>query len=789
MAKYEDDKFVTLDNEFEQIQNCIGMYISSGGSAGALHLFKELFANALDECNNEKSPAHKIKVVFDKYTQQITVSDDGRGIPFDHMVDACTRKHAGTKVGELHKLNKKSAGCNGVGITVTIAFSDIFKMTCKRGKQMKSIMFDHCKMIEGEVEKLKKEEWGTTVTFIPSEKYLGEYHISEDDLIEWFRHMSYIIDPDIEISFFVVDGEEIIFAREFRSSSLADNVKYFSSSLEFEPITINYESEDLDVGFSFSYDKSLSDSITESYCNYVITVDGGYHEMACKRALIDFLVKTAHKEDPDAKYEVTQEDVKKGLIMVVNGNYASVILGGQTKTKVENKEIVADAKPALMEGLKNYFSTNNSQLSKIISYLRQMARIRMETYKIKGIKPPKIISVFDEADIKDYYGVSDRSYKGYKELIITEGDSASGAIRNVRNPKFQAVYTTQGVMKNCAELSFADIAKSRVPHDLARILGVEIGPNADISNLRFNKIICMQDADADGYNIKSLVCTYLIVTMPQLIEEGRLYSAVPPLYVIGDSSMKKYKNKIKKNFLFDKHEYQNTINNIIADNVRIWFDTDRTDGQELSKGEIKAWLSLNRQYLNLLDTLSKKTAIHSDIIEDVCDVLIQTSSDVLIKTLLEQDFDELKYDIPTQSLSGSYKFEDYYLIMDDLFKSISQEFSELLASNPALYLRMKNRNTSEDDTWERYTIGQALRKIHGTFNLDITQRFKGLGEVNQQLLFYTTLNPKIRKLVRLTMEDRQKAMEDVILLHGKKEVEGRRQILLGKEVSIDDIDN
>jgi DNA gyrase subunit B len=344
-------------------------------------------------------------------------------------------------------------------------------------------------------------------------------------------------------------------------------------------------------------------------------------------------------------------------------------------------------------------------------------------------------------------------------------------------------------MKNCAELSFADIAKSRVPHDLAQILGVEIGPHADITNLRFDKIICLQDADADGYNIRSLVCTYLIVTMPQLIEEGKLYTGVPPLYTLSDASAKKYKSKIKKNFLFDKHEYQTLINDIIADNIQLCFETE--DGANiLTRGETKAWLTLNRQYPSLLEELSKKTAIHPDIIEQVCDVIIAQSCDEKpdIKSEIEKRFDEMTYDVSTKSLQGSYKYEDYYLIIDDLFISIADNFIKLLAQNASLFVAYHNKN-DDAGIWTRTTIGHALNDIHGKYALDITQRFKGLGEVNSQLLFYSTLNPKIRKLVRLTMDDRQKAMEDVLLLHGKKEVDGRRNILLGKDVSIDDIDN
>ena len=797
--KYEDDKFVTVDNEFEQIALCRGMYISAGGTAGAVHLFKECFNNALDECNaykengEKKSPANHIIVTFNESTQEIMIQDNGRGIPFEVLDDVLTKKHTSSKIGELHKKNKESAGCNGVGLKVVIAFSEFFSIRCDRGNETKIVSFTNWKKSEGPITKNKKEIYGTTVFFKPSPKYLGEFHISDDDLLTWFRHMSYIIHPDITIDFVKKNkNDEIEYTRKFTALSLAENVKYFSSSLEFDPITIGFESDILDMEFSFSYDKTISDEITDSYANYVITVDGGYHEMLCKRTLTDFFVRAAKNADPDSKYEVFPEDCRKGLIMAINMRYALIVLGGQTKTKVENKEIIADAKPKLMENLREYFRNNNGQLQRIIQYLRQMARIRIEAYKIKGIKPPKNMTVFEEADIRDYHGVSDRNYKGYKELIITEGKSAAGAILNVRNPKYQAIYTTSGVMANTAEMTIPEMLKSRVPHDLAAILGVEIGPNADMTNLRFNKIICLQDADADGYNIKSLVCTYLITAMPQLVEEGRLYTGVPPLYTLSEGAIKRYKNKVSKSFLFDKHEYQNLCNSILCDNVKMFYDT-KEGLVPLTKGDFHRWLISNRTYLTVLDSLSKKTACHPDIIEYVCDAIIASATandkEKDFKKRIEKVLTEMKYDLETKSLSGSYKYEDYYLIIDDLFKSIAKDMIKLIAENECLTVAYINRNADEHDRPTRATTGQCLKDLLGKYNVDISQRFKGLGEVSPQLLFYSTLNPKVRKLIRLTMEDRKQAMESVLKLHGKKYAEVRKQMLLDAEVDDDDIDN
>ena len=790
--KFKDDTFVTIEDEFKQIQSCVGMYISTGGTDGAVHLFKEMFNNALDECINERSPANNITVVFNRKTQEISVADNGRGIPFEKMVEVCSKKHSSTKIGDLRQFNKKSAGCNGVGLTVTVAFSQKFVMKCDRGDKSKTIVFNNCNLTEGEIVKNKKEKYGTYVSFIPSKKYLGDFDIQVNELEEWLRHISYILPKDVTINFVVMkNDEEVDYTKTYEALSLSDNVSYFDTNgtMEFNPIEIGFESDDLDLSFAFSYDKSLSDEITESYANYVITVDGGYHVVACKRALSDFLLRECKKDNPESKYPVISEDIKRGLVMAINCDYAHPILGGQTKSKLENKEIVSDGKPKLTAIIDDYFSKNRTLLDKIIKYLRQVAKARLESYKIRGAKPPKVLSVFDEAGIANYHGVSDRNKKGYKELIITEGKSASGAILSVRNPKFQAVYTTGGVMDNCADMSFADMIKANIPRDLATILGVEIGPDADITNLRFDKIICLQDADADGYNIKSLVCCFLLVSMPKLVEEGKLYTGVPPLYNISDRSFNKYKKFMDKNFIFDKHEYQSLIGNIISTGVKIQAFNGK-DFEDMDKGEIKSWLRLNRLYLDILNALSKKTACHPDIIEVVCEALCSYTTEKVFSKKLNSVYPEMSYDSDTKSYQGIYKFKNYGIVIDDLFINMTEKLTDLIAENPAFMYRFKNANKDENDAWTSGTIGQTLAQIHDKFvDIDITQRFKGLGEVKPQLMFYSTLNPKVRKLVRLTMDDRKKVMEDLALLHGKNNAQARRDMLFAMDIEEDDLDN
>lgn len=808
--KYKDDVFEHLENEFTQIQTCVGMYIGSKGAAGAIHLFKEIFNNSLDECANENSPADWIRITLDKTTRMLTIEDNGRGIPFDKMVEVCSQKHTGTKFGR--KYNKESAGCNGVGLTVTVAFADRFEMRCDRGFEYKIISFDHCKLTEGPIMKQKKEKYGTTVSFVPSEEYLGEFEFKDEDVLDWLRHMSYIIREGIKLEFVTLKPDQSVdYVRDFSAVGLAENVKYLAHSLECDPIDVEWVTDECDIYLSFGFDKTIDYDVTDSYCNYVITCDGGYHEQACRYAITDYLVRAAKQQSPDHKYEVIPEDIRKGLIMAINCKYANVVLGGQTKTRVENKEILKDGKKGLMEAIKAYFNKNPDKLTKIINYLRQIAKVRLMSNKIKGVKSAKNMTVFEEAEIRDYYGLADRNHKGYSELIITEGLSAAGAIVAVRNSKYQAVYTTTGVLKNTTELSMEKMMQSRVPRDLIKILGCGVGKDFNINNLRFSRIILMQDADADGYNIKSLLTAFFVVWLPEIVKEGRVYTGVPPLYSLSPAAMKKYGKRVKgKSFLFDKHEFTHLLQDIIVDNVELSVFTDyKTNAknykskplEKLNKSQFKSFLTANKRYLDELQYLVKKTGCHRDILELVCNDLIAASLDTdnleakhhkydveKFKKLIEADFPEMTYDITESSLYGAYKSEDHTIIIDDLFIREAAPFIQCIMNNPSVYTLSKNKN-NPDDPLEFQTIGKFLDEIYGTYAVDIEQRFKGLGEVEPELLFYSTLNPKIRKLVRLTMDDQDEALKQIMILRGSKFAADRRQMFIDMEIDDDDLDN
>ena len=795
VTQFIDDHYEHIENELEQIQKCAGMYISTLGTEGALHLFKEIVNNSIDEANNIMSPCDKIDIYFNEANQHFIVEDNGRGIKHDKMVEFCTEKHTSTKYDRTN--NHYSAGCFGVGMKVTNAYSRVFSMKSYREGKSKLIKFVNCELTEYPEQKIKSDKHGLVINFIPSEEILGPVHVTEDMCIEWLRHMSYDMPENLTITFFAMgDDDKIKYHRVFTYVGLEANVKFLAvSKLEFEPININWaeseESGSLILKMSFSYDKSVEEEVNDSYCNFVWTFEGGYHLTTCRGALCDFMVKAARMADPDSKYPVTAADVRKGLVLSVGCKWGSVVLAGQHKSSVTSKEIDELGRKGIYGAIADFFANNNAILNKLISYYRQMSKIRLAAIQMKGIKPPKPLSVFDESEIERYIPLADSNKKGYRELIITEGKSAAGAINKTVNHEYQAIYHTQGVLKNTAELTVPQMMKSAIPRELSQILGIEPGKPFDINNFKWNKIIFLQDADADGKNIRSLVSTNLVTWYPQLIEEGRLYAGMPPLYVFPDNLVKKY--NMKKNFYYDKKEFQREYNDIVARNIRFWIIDEEGNAVEQTKREVISFLDMNKRYYEYLLKLAKtREACDPTLIEYVCDAVLRYGLDTPeLEEELHAKLPEMKYDKENRSLVGAYESEQYGLIIDEGFLVFARDFLDVMSKNESIYVAFCNKNADEKDMPQPITIGQFFNQIGAAFNITAEQRFKGLGEAEAMLMFATSLNPKTRKLIRLTMEDRDKALETVFILHGKgdKPREARRKLIREAEITIDDLDN
>lgn len=802
----QDDVYYQIKNEFDQIRSSLGMYISSGGNTGALHLLKELTNNCFDETNNDnphwKGRSKEVVIEFYESERKFVVSDNGRGIPTDILVSAVMHKHTSTKtIGISQSRNKKQAGMNGVGLTVTAALTDYMSVTTYRSKYAKTIELFDGELKEYPVVNLKDSKTGTTITIVPSETYLGPLSITTDMVEDYVRNMSYIIDPDVTLTFIcekdptAKPNKMKYISRTYKSQGLNAAVKYLSSSLEFDPVEVKFSSETFDISLAFSFDKSLDDTSIASFCNYVVTTEGGCHEAAAIRAICDYFTKEAKRQDPNSKLEVAYDDCRRGLVFAVNLEHVAPKFEGQHKTKVSNTEIITDAKRGLHSQIFKVMNNNPALLKKIINYLRQISKARQESHKIKGVSVKKNRSFLDDAAIEKFFPVANRNSSGYKELFLCEGDSAAGGILNSRNPKYQAVYTVNGVTDNVYDLSLTQLLKKKTFAELIDILGCGIGKDFNISQLRYNKIIICTDSDVDGYNITSLLLCFFYVFMPELIRQGKVYKAMPPLYLMDLKSLRRFYSG--REWLYDKVEYYTMLNTIIADNCEICLEIEPATSkrrspviQRLTRQEAMDWLGINSEYKLELDNLGKKSACSTNILETVCFLKRHTKNPTDFRKEIDKAFPEMTYDPRTYSLMGSHNGEFFSLICDTLFDKISARFMGEIENNEHLYVWYRNRKSSTDKL-KRATIGEFLDDMSKVFNVKIDQRYKGLGEADAELLFRTTTNPKYRRLIQVKITDVEHADEIFELMHGKSEKirEARRQLVDSTRLSYADIDN
>ena len=574
-----DDKIDHKENDIEKIQTKPNMYISYIGSAGSLHLAKEIINNCIDECVNDNSPGDLIEIVFDEPSNTITVSDNGRGIPPESMEVACTKLQAGSK---FERLAGGSAGENGVGLTACNALSSIFEIAVNRYGQRHKISFKEGKK-QGEIEttKIKEKGHGTTVTMQPSRFFMGDdCDINSDDLLNWIEDIHYQLSSDMTIKMTIYKrGKDAVVKRKFKNEhGLYDLVNTMTKKSITEPVHI-VDKVILDettrgkkykrfiaLELAFTHEASSIDTTTKSFCNYVTTVDGGVHEDAVKSAISSYLIKQARElvtaRDLKVIENFKSEDVLQGmtLALAVLTDYPPHF-SGQTKEKLTNPAFRKPLDVMVTKALDKYFNDEPKVLKKIVDKIKTNAKARVESSKVRKSVIKGETTNFDEHMMGNFEPANNVGKNQYRELFIIEGKSALGSTRNGRFDKdTQAIFVLQGVPLNSLKRSLDTVLENKELGSLVRILGCNIGERFDISKLKYDKIIIMADSDSDGYNITSLMSGFFVMHMPQLVEAGKIFKAVGPLY--------KIRSKYAE-YVLDKKEFVNIFERHIRESVKL----------------------------------------------------------------------------------------------------------------------------------------------------------------------------------------------------------------------------
>lgn len=750
MAKFKDDDIRVIEDDLERLRERTTVYISYKGDKGALHLCKELINNAIDEAMSPKSPCKNIQIVFNEKENRLTVSDDGRGIPFQHIVDVATKLQSSSNFGKTKQGAEVSfkAGENGIGLTAINALSEYLTIIVTReGKRGTFNFVDGRLQGEPIYEKVDPAEHGTTAIFVPSEKYLGPCHIKEADLFSWLSLISHFVPSSKTIYYTPIKkkGDE---KKTIKLKYANGPVKLLESNMK-KPLlstTMNFKSNEPNVQVCFNYDEADSTDgyNTISFCNWVHTIQHGEHVSGAKTGYCQAMMKivpTFMTENEKKKWNITFEDIRLGLCTEIFLFHNDPQFTGQTKECVGNRDIFKDVRDAVYKATMAYMKDNAAEAKKISNYIKKNARARLEVSKIRK-SDYKAMDSFEESVMSGY---SPAIGKGYKELYIVEGDSAKGGVTGVRDAMTQAVFKIKGNPKNTYGIKLAEVLQNAEFKTLIKIIGTGIGKDFNLAQSKFDKIIIFVDSDIDGFNMTSLLSTFFLCFMPELVKAGMLYKAKAPLYILKDS-----KNK----YILSKVEYYKIFADKVVENTTL-IDSK---GKKLSNEDMHALIDSNKDYLLELEPLTQYFYTNPELIE----FTLLYAPSPKFNYVLKKRFPELTYDEATNVIQGSIDGVYQYLVADQAFFDKCERLTKLIkdVNKSDIYYTM------ESNGYKSLTSLGMFFKNTKKYLPEIEDRIKGLGELDGEVMWETTLNPANRELIRLTIDDLERDLNTVKVLHG-----------------------
>ena len=533
--RYEGEDIVVLEG-LEPVRKRPGMYIGGVGMAGLHHLIWEVVDNSIDEAMN--GHATEITVTLHKDGRKITVSDNGRGIPVDKhpktkksaLETVLTVLHAG---GKFDGNNYKTAGgLHGVGASVVNALSKELTAVVRRGGAQYRMAFAKGKSTS-KLQKLKGavRGTGTTISFTPDPTIFPKTEF-DTKLIRARLETASFLHRGVKVTYNdeVNKSKETFFHEQGIVDYLAKVVKERNARpIHESPFTLRKE-DDFRMELTLQWTESTDEHV-RSYVNGIPTGSGGTHENGCRGA-VNKAVRNymdTHSLTPRG-VKLTLEDIREGLIVILSVFIEDPQFQGQTKDRLNNPDVQSVVEAAIRPAMEQWMNNNRSVADSIVARIIAAARARAASRAASAAVSRKGGSKRTMLPGKLSDCVS--GGKGDSEIFIVEGDSAGGSAKQGRNRNYQAILPLRGKVLNTESATLKKILENKEIQDLVAALGCGIGPNLNLADLRYERVILLADADSDGHHITTLLLTFFYRHMPALIAAGRLFIGVPPLYRI-----------------------------------------------------------------------------------------------------------------------------------------------------------------------------------------------------------------------------------------------------------------
>jgi len=543
----------------EGVRQRPAMYIGSTGKDGLHHLVYEAVDNSVDEAL--AGYCKLIQVTINK-DGSVTVKDDGRGIPVDihpqfkvpAVQVALTKLHAGGKFDKKSYLI--SGGLHGVGISCVNALSKKFIVEIERdGKVYRQEYSRGDPKTKLEITgKVSEEQTGTTIQFYPDEEIFSTVKFDASVLETRFRELAFL-NPGLRI---ILNNEEKNKKDEFfYAGGLIEFIKWINKAKEplHKPIYFKRESDHTIIEIAMQYNTGYKENLF-GFVNTINTVEGGTHISGFKTALTRVINDYSKQKGIIKNESFSGDDVREGLTGIVSIKIPNPQFEGQTKTKLGNSEIKGFVDSIVTSALSEYFEENPVIAKKISAKVSDTAKARLAAKKAKDLVRRK--NAFSLSGLPGKLADCSRKKSEETEIYIVEGESAGGSAKQARNKEFQAILPLKGKILNVEKSNSVKALSSEEIANLITAIGTGVGESFDLEKLRYNKVIIMTDADVDGEHIKTLLLTFFFRFMPQLIENGNIYVAVPPLYKI---------RKKMDHYVYSDEELKKMVEKLGASNV------------------------------------------------------------------------------------------------------------------------------------------------------------------------------------------------------------------------------
>jgi len=771
------------------------MYIVSTGEGGLHHLVYEVVDNSVDEALGGYCDHIEVVIHIDN---SVTVTDNGRGIPTDeHATEkrpaaevVLTTLHAGGKFD--NESYKVSGGLHGVGVSVVNALSESLDLEIWRDGKVYQQSYAKGVPTSPLAQVGTTQRRGTKVTFHPDPSIFETTVFSADILAQRLRELAFL-NPGLKIDF--RDERKDHTSTFHYADGVRDFIRHLNrarSVLHPDPIYVRGERDGVEIEVALQYNDTYSESVF-SFANSVNTVEGGTHLTGFRSALTRTINAYAVKNNlmRDLKdISLTGEDVREGLSAVVSVKLQNPQFEGQTKTKLGNTDIKGIVEGIVNDRLSVFFEETPGVAKRIIAKSAEAARAREAARKARDATRRK--GVLDATSLPGKLADCQERDPARAEIFLVEGESAGGSAKQGRDRRIQAILPLKGKILNVEKARFDKMLNHEELGTLITALGTGVRglDDYDLSKLRYHKIFLMSDADVDGAHIRTLLLTFFFRQLPELIERGHLYIAQPPLYKV-----KKGKSEL---YLSTDAEMDRFILEKVTEERTLTTSSGKTYQGAALMNALERLTEMRR-----LGGIMKKRGLDQELVEILLrDAVWQRSFfaereqvEALAQSLMEkgravspithdQEHSLYAFAVTSRVLGhGEVPISWDALIGTVEYRRLYQAFREIGDLNSGPLTLANNGDEISLDNRE-----QLLDHIMEAGRDGLTiQRYKGLGEMNPEQLWETTMNPETRRTLQVRIEDAEAANEIFSVLMGEQ-VEPRREFIERNALDVRNLD-